>query len=95
MSKQIRSGGDGCDLFPSCLNCLLPRCQYDLKGGRRKLITGRRNKEIKRLSKEGRSSKELAERFGLSKRLIQRVVKKGESKPTKHRTSSDVLVLSF
>lgn len=94
MSKQIRSRGDGCDLFPSCLSCLLPHCQYDL-GDRRKLITERRNEEVRRLSKEGRDSKELAESFGLSKRSMQKILRKGKSKPTKHQTSSDVLVLSF
>jgi len=62
----------GCSLFPKCLECLLPRCRYDMrKWELRKTI---RNLKIKQGLDEGRTIKELAEEYGLSERTIRRVV---------------------
>lgn len=64
---------EGCDLFPSCLNCPLPRCRYDEPGGRQK-GRGLRNLELIRLHTEGKGIKELSDRFGVSKRTIHRII---------------------
>ena len=69
----------GCDLFPACLSCPLPRCRYDepeaLKYGSKR----RRNKEVMRLkNNEGMTIKQLASAFGLSRRTIHRII--GRSK---------------
>jgi len=65
---------DGCDLFPSCLNCPLPRCRYDEPRGRQ-MTKELRNEEILRLrKKEGLKIEKLAERFGVSKRTIHRII---------------------
>lgn len=65
---------DGCELFPSCLNCPLPRCIYDepdgVKGAKKRLRDG----EIIRLFHEGQKTTELAKRFGISQRTVQRAV---------------------
>jgi len=65
---------DGCDLFPSCLNCPLPRCRYDEP---KRLQMGKelRNKEILHLhQKEGLKVEKLAQRFGVSKRTVYRII---------------------
>ena len=62
----------GCELFPKCLECPLPRCRYDMrKRGLRRMI---RNLKIKQGLDEGRTIKELAEEYGLSERTIRRFV---------------------
>jgi len=66
---------EGCDLFPSCLNCPLPQCRYD-EPGRRQKGKELRNMEIIRLHSEGKGIKELARRFGVSKRTVHRVMRR-------------------
>jgi DNA invertase Pin-like site-specific DNA recombinase len=63
---------EGCDLFPSCLNCPLPCCRYDDRGRRvRKKL---RDEEILRLGERGKSVKELSQEFRISRRTVQRVL---------------------
>lgn len=70
----------GCDLYPTCLGCPLPRCRYDEPGGRRGVTKDRRDIEVRRQrSLEGRSIAELAGAFGLSKRTIQRILRRSSS----------------
>ena len=68
---------EGCMYAQSCLVCPFPRCLYDERGGRQRLIRKRRNKRINRLFKSGRKIKELALIFKVSERTIHRVLKKG------------------
>jgi AraC-like DNA-binding protein len=65
---------EGCDLFPSCLNCPLSQCRYD-EPGRRQKGKELRNKEMMRIhKKEGLRIRELADRFGVSKRTVHRII---------------------
>jgi len=63
---------DGCGLFPSCLRCPLPQCRYDKPG--RPAGKELRNREIVRLHDGGIELKELAHRFGVSKRTVHRIL---------------------
>ncbi len=68
---------DGCELFPSCLNCPLPLCRYDQPGGVRRLRTKARDKEIVRLRRRGHLPVDaLAHRFGVSRRTIFRILER-------------------
>ena len=68
---------EGCELSPSCLNCPLPRCIEDIPRGKQRQIKEIRNLEILRLFyEEGRSVKEIAEKFGVSERTVQRALKR-------------------
>lgn len=69
---DYRPRNEGCDLFPSCLRCPLPKCRYDNPGRQ----TGKelRNREMVRLRKAGMEVKELAQRFGVSKRTVHRII---------------------
>ena len=72
--EQFEHKDEGCDLFPSCLNCPLPRCRYD--EARRQTAKVLRNKEMLRLHEiEGLKIEELAERFGVSKRTVYRIIR--------------------
>jgi hypothetical protein len=65
----------GCDLFPSCLNCPLRRCRYDERGGRT-ATNELRDEEILRLKDEGKNVNELAGLFGISKRTVHRILRR-------------------
>ncbi len=70
----------GCDLYPSCLACPLPRCRYDDPGGAAAMLRGGRDATILRLAARGDVSVErLAEMFGLSRRTIFRVLRRGRN----------------
>lgn len=81
-NKQYRD--EGCELAPSCLDCPLPRCVLDAPRGRAVLYKRRRDEEIVRACRhEGLSRAELAERFDISQRTVQRVLKAhGITKPS-------------
>jgi DNA-binding transcriptional ArsR family regulator len=70
--EQEHYQDDGCDLFPSCLHCPLTHCRYDDPGRQ----TGKelRNAEMARLRQAGVSVRELAERFGVSRRTVYRTI---------------------
>ena len=74
LPEYIRYQDDGCDLFPSCLKCPLPRCRYD-EPGRKQMGKELRNKEMLHLhQKEGLKVEKLAQRFGVSKRTVYRII---------------------
>lgn len=68
----------GCDLYPSCLSCPLPKCRYEDPGGAAAMLRVGRNASILRLAREEKLSvDELATAFGLSRRTIFRVLSDG------------------
>jgi hypothetical protein len=67
----------GCDLSPSCLRCLLPKCRHDKQEGGRRVSKRLRDLEILRQrTASGRSVSDLAREFDLSKRTIQRIIRR-------------------
>jgi len=68
---------EGCEFADSCLNCPLPRCIYDQPGGKQHWQKGLRDVEMTRLFiTKGNGVKELALRFGISQRTVQRALRK-------------------
>ena len=68
----------GCDLYPSCLSCPLPRCRYEEAGGAPAMLRTGRDASILRLARhDGLDVDRLAEMFGLSRRTIFRVLRSG------------------
>ena len=75
---------DGCDVNPSCFTCPLPRCKYDyvqpeLVTGTGSPTTGRpksaeRDREIYLLRMAGVAAEQIAARYGLGVRTVQRAV---------------------
>ncbi|MDP2919367.1 MAG: hypothetical protein Q8O43_04015 [Dehalococcoidia bacterium] len=67
---------DGCDFSGTCLNCHLPLCVYDEPGGKKLFPLHQRTLDIARLFRNENSSvRELATRFGVSIRTIQRALR--------------------
>ncbi len=77
LPEQIRYKDEGCDLAGSCLKCPYEECIYDKPGGKRHWMKEERSAEMIRLYlREGRTVRELADIFGVSKRTVQRALKK-------------------
>ena len=67
----------GCDLSPSCLKCPLPKCRHDKQEGSRRVSKRLRDLEIfRQRTASGRSISEMATEFDLSKRTIQRIIRR-------------------
>lgn len=76
LPEYVDYADTGCDLYPSCLRCPLPRCRYEDPGGAAAILRGGRDASIVRLrSHDGMSVERLAEMFGLSRRTIFRVLR--------------------
>src|SRR6185503_20143424 len=71
----------GCDLYPSCLRCPLPRCRYEEPGGAAAILRGGRDASILRAAEQdGVDVDQLAAMFGLSRRTIFRVLRAGRGR---------------
>lgn len=71
---------DGCRVWRSCLTCPLARCIYDEprqgRGARFRL----RDAEVARLYREGWSARALAQRYGVHRRSIFRILRRERSR---------------
>ena len=74
LPEFTRYRDDGCDVHHSCLSCPLPRCRYEEPGGLRALLNETRDQQILELRAEGVPVGELADRFGVSRRTVFRVL---------------------
>ena len=69
----------GCEVFPSCLNCPLPRCIEEEPGGKQKLRALARASEMAKLKRDGSSIAEIARLFKVSNRTVQRALAVAQS----------------
>ena len=71
----------GCDLYPACLSCPLPRCRYEDPGGAAAMLRTGRDAYIRRaVAEDGADIDHLAGMFGLSRRTIFRVLRAGRGR---------------
>jgi len=71
---------EGCEFAKSCLDCPFPKCIYEQSGGRQRWLKRLRDKEMARMfTTEGKGAKELALRFGISQRTVQRALKRAKN----------------
>ena len=74
LPEFTRYRDDGCEVSASCLTCPLPRCRYEEPGGLRAILNERRDQQIIELRARGVSVDSLADRFGISRRTVFRVL---------------------
>ena len=72
--EEVNWRDDGCELFPSCLNCPLPRCVEEEPRGKQRLGMSARARRMAELRRDGKSTREIAELFGLCSRTVQRAL---------------------
>lgn len=75
LPDEIEWWDEGCEFFPSCLNCPLPRCVEDEPRGQQRLRMAARKRRMAELKRIGKNVKEIAELFGVSRRTVQRALK--------------------
>jgi len=72
---------EGCELAASCLNCPFPRCVYEVPRGKQRWLKEMRGRKMARLfAMEGKGVKDLAKQFGVSRRTVQRALKRSLNK---------------
>ncbi len=64
----------GCEFFPSCLNCPLPKCVEDEPRGQQRLRMAARRRHMVELRHNGKTVKEIAGLFCVSTRTVQRAL---------------------
>ena len=74
IDNEYKWKDEGCEFFPSCLNCPLPGCIEDEPGGRQRMRKQARNDKIVELRRNGKSIAEIAGIFGISKRSVYRAL---------------------
>jgi len=74
LAEEANWSDEGCGLFPSCLGCPLPRCIEEESRGKQRLKMLARARRVVELKRDGKSVKEIAELFGVSKRTVQRAL---------------------
>jgi hypothetical protein len=75
LPEQIEWRDEGCEFFGSCLNCPLPKCVEDEPRGQQRLRMAARRRKIVELRRAGKTVKEIAGLFGVSKRTVQRALR--------------------
>ena len=75
LPDEIEWQDEGCEFFPSCLKCPLPKCVEDEPRGQQRLRMAARKRRMAELRRRGKSVKEIAELFGVSRRTVQRALK--------------------
>ena len=66
---------EGCVVWHACLTCPLPRCIYDEARPGRRAGKPLRDREMARLADEGWSVRALADRYGLTRRHVFRILR--------------------
>ena len=75
LPEHVNYRDRGCDLFPSCLSCPLPRCRYDEPGGVRAMLNRTRDREIRQMRFDDEVPvNEIARRFQVSRRTVFRAL---------------------
>jgi len=88
LPEEVDWRDEGCEVFPACLDCPLPRCLEEEPRARQRLKTVLRARRMKVLRRSGKSVKEIAQLFGVSQRTVQRAFspKKSRLKARKRLT---------
>jgi DNA-binding CsgD family transcriptional regulator len=86
LPDEVEWRDQGCEFFPSCLNCPLPKCVEDEPRGQQRLRMAARKRRMEDLRRMGKSVKEIAGLFGVSRRTVQRAL---ENKKPKVKSQKD------
>jgi len=69
----------GCEFADFCLDCPFPECLYYEPGGKQRWLKTLRDEAVLRLfTDQGKRVKDLALMFGVSRRTIQRILKRAK-----------------
>ena len=88
MPEHVDYRDEGCEVAPECLACPLPRCRHDNPGWLRREAKDKRNRDLLAVRREeGLGVVALANRFGLSRSMVHRILKENHAKPRRRGRS--------
>jgi hypothetical protein len=71
---------NGCNAYPSCLQCPIPQCKYDDPGWLTRVCRDDRDSQVLRIRRdEGATIVEVARRFHISQRTVHRIVARNQN----------------
>jgi DNA-binding transcriptional ArsR family regulator len=76
LPEDIHWKDEGCELFPSCLGCPMPRCIEEEPRGKQRLRMQSRAEAMAALRDSGRTVGEIAAACNVSIRTVQRALAK-------------------
>ena len=85
LPEEIDWRDEGCEVFPTCLKCPLPRCLEEQPRGQQRLKMSARNRRMAEFRRRGKSVKEIADLFGVSQRTVQRALSPRKSRGGRKR----------
>lgn len=74
LPESIHYRDEGCSVAPRCLDCPLPKCRFDVAGGVRAIRNAARDPMIIAASAGGASVDAISTQFGVSRRVVFRVL---------------------
>jgi len=90
LPEHVGYKDEGCDFANSCLNCPYDECIYDKPGGKRHRKKKERSAEMIRLHvEEGKTIREVAEIYGVSRRTVQRALQFARDTSDNDRSNTD------
>ena len=72
--EQTHYRDEGCRFWSACLSCPFTRCLFEEPGGARQALNAARDGEIRQLFAAGERAVDIAERFGVSRRTVYRIL---------------------
>ena len=75
LPEEFPYNDEGCELFPSCLDCPFPYCIREEPWGKAKFLKRMRAGRMVELNQQGKTVKEIASAFGVSIRTVQRALR--------------------
>jgi len=75
LPDEVNWRDEGCEVFGSCLNCPLPRCVEEEPRGQQRLRLAARDRRVVELRRSGKSVKDIAGLFGVSRRTVERALR--------------------
>jgi len=75
LPEEFPYDDEGCEVFPSCLNCPLPSCLEEQPRAKQRYVMDRRAEMMLELRREGKGLEEIAGMFAVSRRTVQRSLK--------------------
>ncbi len=70
---------EGCEVSGSCLQCTLLQCIYEKPRGKHRMWQMVRDRQMVALFHQGKNTDDLAKRFGVSRRTVERIIKNSKS----------------
>jgi len=78
----------GCEMAPLCLKCPFPKCLEDEPRGKQKHLRRSRDETMRQMRREGKSVAEIAGIFDVSRRTVQRALKRTATRGNSLRSPS-------